>query len=231
SAPSVLSVDFETRSRVDLKNTGAYVYARHPSTDIWCMAFAFDDEEVGLWTPDDCGCAYAKIGDDVYHDSHCAIWRIIEHVKGGGEIRAWNARFERMIWTHILGPRYGFPVPEMEQFVDTAAEAAAMALPRALEDAAKALGLPVEKDAAGARLMKQMAKPRRPTKNDPRAWWGDEDRRRRLYDYCKQDVRVERAVAKKLRPLSPHERELYLLDQKVNDRGVRVDVQLVHAAK
>src|SRR5690606_30689624 len=105
------------------------------------------------------------------------------------------------------------------------------ALPRALEDAAKALGLPVEKDAAGARLMKQMAKPRRPTKNDPREWWDDEDRRRRLYDYCKQDVRVERAVAKKLRRLSSHERELYLLDQKVNDRGVRVDVQLVHAAK
>ena len=40
-----LRIDFETRSTVDLKKTGVYPYAEHESTDIWCMAWAFDDEE------------------------------------------------------------------------------------------------------------------------------------------------------------------------------------------
>ena len=227
TAPAVLQLDFETRSRVDIKNVGAYEYARHPSTDIWCMAFAFDDEEdVHLWVP----CCHGPAM--VIVDESPNPWqRVYDHVKGGGEIRAWNAQFERLIWTYILGPRYGFPIPELEQFHCTAAEAAAMSLPRKLGDAARVLGVAQQKDDGGHRLMMQMAKPRKPTKSNPSEWWDDEERRTKLYEYCKQDVRAERDVAKRLRRLSTHERSIYLLDQKINDRGVGVDRELVRSAQ
>ena len=87
-----LHIDFETRSTVELKKTGVYVYAEHPTTDLWCACFAFDDGEIQTWRP----------GDPV-------PWNIFEHVISGGEVYAHNAAFERVIWHHILVPRYGWP--------------------------------------------------------------------------------------------------------------------------
>jgi DNA polymerase len=220
---SVLSIDFETRSTIDLRKTGVYPYAAHATTDIWCMAYAFDDEPVGLmsfaaneWWGEQ------EVGDDIIHA-----------VEQGIEVRAWNAQFERIIWNDILAPRYGFPPLVSEQVFDTAADAAALALPRGLAKAAQVLGLDTEKDMEGHRLMMQMAKPRKPPKDDPTRlwWWDDEERRGRLYEYCETDVEVERAIGKRIRKLSDHERKLYLLDQKMNDRGVMIDVPLVVAAQ
>ena len=59
---------------------------------------------------------------------------------------------------------------------------------------------------------------------DTPVWWDGEDRIRRLGDYCKQDVRTERAIKKLTLRLRPSEREMYLLDQEINDLGVAVDV-------
>lgn len=201
-----VSIDFETRSTVDLRLTGVYPYAAHPTTDVWCMAWAIQDGAVQLWTP----------GDPAPDFS------------GASEIRAWSAQFERIIWREIMVKRYGFPEIPLEVWVDTAAEAAALALPRSLEQAASTLGLPVEKDMEGRRLMIQMSKPR---KKKPLTWWDDAPRRERLYAYCRQDVVVERAVAERIRPLSDYERKVYLLDQRINDRGVLIDRPLVEAAQ
>lgn len=213
-----LSLDFETKSVVDLRRTGVYPYAAHPLTDILCMAWALSDDEIPAWVP---GMSPPE--------------EIVAHVEDGGEIRAWNAQFERIIWWMILTPRYGFPRPSREQFVDTAAEAAAMALPRGLEDAARVLNLPVEKDMEGRRLMLQMTKPRKPRKGEPKdalLWWdADAEKLERLIAYCQQDVRVEREVAKRLRPLGDFERKVYLLDQVMNDRGVPLDRDLIQASQ
>ena len=217
---SVLSIDFETRSTIPLKKTGVYPYAAHATTDIWCMAWVFDDEPVNLWR----GIIH---GDPI-------IEKVADHIAEGGEVRAWYAAFERVMWHYILHARYGFPLLKREQIFDTAADAAALALPRGLGKAAQVLGLDVTKDDKGYRLMMQMAKPRKPRKTeDPDAllWWDDEDRRERLYAYCKQDVEVERAIGKRLRKLSDDERRVYLLDQKMNDRGVMLDMPLIHAAQ
>ena len=206
-----LSIDFETRSTTDLPKAGVYRYSQDPNTDVWCMAFAFeDDEEPQLWVP----------GDPV-----TAELRFAE------SFRAWNAQFERTIWREICVKRYGFPAIDRDQFYCTQAEAAAMALPLGLGKCATVLRVD-DKDDAGHRLMLRMAKPRKPRKNeDPNAllWWDDGGRRARLYDYCKQDVVVEKAIAKKLRRLPKRERRAYLLDQKINDRGVRVDMELALA--
>lgn len=211
----ILSLDVESRSTVDLRKTGAYVYWESPETHLWCACFAFDDEPVQDWLP----------------GQPCPP-RIAEHVAAGGIISAWNAAFERLAWNHCLGPRHGWPVPALEQFDDTAAAAAAMSLPRALGQAAAALGTAEQKDDAGHRLMMQMAKPRRPRKGeDPDAvlWWDEPEKIERLVSYCRKDVEAERAIRKLLVPLSDAERAVYLFDQRMNDRGVRIDLDLVHS--
>lgn len=217
-----LNIDFETRSLIDLRETGVYPYAQHESTAIWCMAFAFGDEDVDLM-------AFADAEDrPEYWETHPQLQRIYDHVASGGEVWAWNAQFERIVWNWVLTERMGWPALRRDQTWDTAAEAAALALPRALGQAAAVLNVEAQKDDDGRRLMLQMAKPR---KKKPLTWWNVEEKMERLYDYCRQDVRTERAVEKMTRPLSDFERRVYLLDQKANDRGVMIDVPLVIAAK
>ncbi len=206
-----LSIDFETRSTTDLPRQGVYRYVQDPNTEIWCMAYAWPgEEEPQLWVPG------MPVPDELY---------------AAESFRAWNAQFERIVWKTIGVERYGFPEVKLDQWYCTQAEAAAMALPLGLGKCASVLRVE-DKDDAGNRLMKQMAKPRKPRKNeDPDAllWWDDEGRRARLYDYCKQDVRVEQQVAEKLRRLPKRERRAYLLDQQINDRGVEVDMDLVRS--
>lgn len=234
-----LHVDFETRSAVDLKKTGVHVYAEDPTTEIWCMAYAFGDDEPEMWLP----------GEPVPAE-------VFDHVDAGGPLVAHNAAFEITIWREILAARHGFPQAPAEQWRCTMAQAYAMALPGALGDAAGALGLDQAKDLTGHRLMLSMAKPRKvigllPAKrkvtDGPDAdgwqefigadglplkirWWVDEDRHDRLREYCKQDIRTERALDKRLLKLRPLEQKIWVLDQKINDRGVVVDELACQAA-
>lgn len=209
------SLDFETRSTVDLRKSGMYVYAEHPTTDVLCLAFKFEgDGVVGLWTPH-------------MHDGPADL---IEHIRRGGELRAWNAAFERIIWRRFM-VYYGFPAVKNRQWTCTAAEAANMGLPRKLEEAAKALGLVQQKDMAGHRLMLQVSKPRRIEDDGTIVWWQDENKLERVYAYCQDDVRTEMAIAEQVQRLSDRERILYLLDQMVNDRGMALDLPKVKQAQ
>lgn len=209
-----LSIDFETRSAVDLKATGVYRYAEDPSTDLWCMAWAIGDAEPQLWRP----------GEPV--PEPVDAW-----VRDGQPLRAWNAQFERTIWNRILAPRYGFPKTTISQWYCTAAEARAMALPGALGDCAAVLGVDEQKDKSGQRLMLQMAKPRRQLPDGRYEWWNTAEKTSALFNYCLQDVKTERAVAAQLRSLGARERLLFEIDQRINDRGVMVDAELAQAAK
>lgn len=209
-----LHVDFETRSAADLKKTGVYAYAAHATTDIWCLAYAFDDGPIEVWTP----------GQPVPAD-------IVEHIMLDGVLTGHNAAFERIIWRYILAPRYGFPEPATEQWRCTMAMAYSLAMPGSLENAAPAAGLDMAKDKHGHRLMMQMARPRKVEDDGTIVWWNEPEKIARLIEYCKQDVAVERALEKRLRPLSVSELALWHLDQKINDRGVLVDETLALAAK
>lgn len=227
---TTLHLDFESRSTVDLRRAGVYVYAAHPETDVWCAAYAVDDGPVQLWTP-----GSDEIAEE---DRHCHPWydcpqTIIDAYARDWTIVAHNANFERVMWRHILTPRYGWPEPKLEQWRCTMAMALAMSLPAALENAAPAVGMTEGKDSEGHSLMMRMARPRRPRKGELPGgtyWFDDEERKQRLYAYCRQDVVVERLLEKRLLALRPAEQRLWWLDQVINDRGVYVDTALCHAA-
>jgi DNA polymerase len=204
-----ISIDFETRSTIDLRKTGVYPYAAHPTTDVWCMAWAVGDDEPELWVP----------------DTPLPV-TILRLLKDGARMRAWNAQFERVIWNEIMVDRYDFPPVGPHRWDDTAAEAAAMALPRNLAHAAQVLGIEEQKDTEGHSLMLRMSKPRS-TKGGDIVWWDVPERLARLYEYCKQDVRTEQAIAKAVRRLGGNEYGVYLLDQIINDRGILLDVPLI----
>lgn len=206
-------IDVETRSAVDLRKTGAYVYAEDETTDLWCACYAFDGGEIKTWMP-----------------GQPCPQEIVDHVRTGGALFAHNAAFERAIWVHILTPRYGWPLPMLSQWNCTMARAYAMALPGSLDSASAAVGIDEAKDPVGYRVMLRMSKPRRWEGETP-IWWDEPDRIRQLVAYCKQDVVVERMLHARLINLREQEREIWLLDQMINDRGVRVDRALCNAAK
>jgi len=211
----VVSCDFETRSAVDLRKTGVYKYAADASTDIWCMAYKAPwSDDVQVWVP----------GDEM--DVRLEDW-IVE----GGLLSAWNANFERTIWNEIMVSRYQWPRTKIKQWRCTMAQASAMGLPRALGQAAAVLGVEEQKDKTGAALMLRMARPRKVNADGTYTWWNTKDKVEQLIAYCKQDVRTELSVAEVLHAMPDSERRLYQLDQRINDRGVALDVDLVHRVK
>lgn len=212
-----LSIDFETKSACELTRVNSYVYFDDPSTDVWCAAYAFDDEEPELWLP----------------GQPCPP-RVAKHIRAGGVVRAWNAAFERLCIQAIMRPRYGWPVPKLEQYRCVMTQAYAMGLPGKLEQAAPALKLDVTKDDVGKRIMLQLSKPRKPRKGeDPNGlyWWDDPEKIARLYEYCRQDVRTEQAIGKRVLPLKPSELECWFMDQRMNDTGTFIDDDLCRQAQ
>jgi DNA polymerase len=197
---TTLWLDFETRSRCDLKAHGVYNYARDASTEVLCMSYAFDDEDVKTWTPDQ------------------PFPLAVKNHKG--RIAAHNAAFERLIFWYVLQIDY-----DLEQFYCTATQARANCAPGSLEDVGRFAGAGMRKDHRGSQLIRLLCIPRADgTFNE------DTARMAEMVDYCEQDVRAMRAVAATQRPLSPDELEDYYVNERINDRGVLLDKPLALAA-
>ena len=202
---SICWIDWETRSRCDLLTRGAYNYARDPSTVPLCMAYAFDDEPVQLWMPDQ---LFPR--------------RVALH---SGQFRAHNAGFDRLIYEYVICNDYDVPVPDLTQWYCTAAQAAANCLPRSLDDVGRAVKSEMRKDYRGAQLIRLLSIPQADgTFND------DPTLMHEMYRYCERDVEVMRAVSKSLRQLTADELEDYHVNEEINDRGVKIDVELCRAA-
>lgn len=210
-------VDFETRSQCELRFAGQQAYAEHPTTEVLCMAWCIGDAPVSCWEP---------------RDGLEPIKPLLDFMAAGGIVGAHNAAFELAIWEHVM-PRYGVRVPfPAEQADCTMVRAQAMALPAGLAELAMVLQLGIEKDAAGNRLMMLMTKPKsRPLKKGIVEWYEDQERIDRLKAYCVRDVEVERAADKKLPPLSKRTRAMWLIDQRINRRGVMLDLPSVRKAR
>ncbi len=218
-AQTYLILDYETYSEADLKKVGAYNYAVHPSTEILCAGWRADTLE-----------NLAKAKTYLYHPEfetfNISFVRYLRHPDV--KIVAHNAFFEQAITRYVLARRF----PELkniphERWLCTAARAAALALPRNLEGACQALGLSVQKDMEGHRLMLKLSKPRKPSKLDPSIRHTDPKDLARLYAYCIRDIDAETELFLKTPPIPPKETKVWCLDQKINFRGFHTDVPLV----
>ena len=137
-----LTIDFETRSRVNLKTHGMHVYAKDPSTEILCLALKEDNEEPELWVPYDFRRLLPE-GHGLPLTGDSSIKKLVEKAD---IVEAHNYGFEDCIWEEIMVKRFGFPPIPSEKARCSAAKAASYALPRALGDACAARGLKQQKD-------------------------------------------------------------------------------------
>jgi DNA polymerase len=231
---SCLHVDIETYSEADLGSAGVYRYAEHPSTSLNCLGWAVDDGPIHQWIPfDDVPQA---ILDDVQKQRPNAILHVGRKMPAELDAvwslpkRAHNAQFERVVINGRAGEALVIPRTEISEWACTAAKVAAMGLPRALGDAAKALGT-AAKDDAGRIPMLQLSKPRKPTKADPSTRWTFANAPEKwvaMLVYNIDDVQAEREIDDAVPDLEPNEQRLYELDQKINERGWKVDLDTVH---
>lgn len=214
-----LHIDIETYSGESLADAGVHRYAEHPDFQILLFAYAFDDAPVtvidlasGVTLP---APVRRSLEDpDVVKVAH-------------------NATFERVCIGAVLGKTL-----DPSQWECTMVQCARCGLPLSLGEAAKVLNLEAQKMTEGKKLIKQFCTPHdAPTgglfdskgrtlpADDPKGW-------ETFKEYCRMDVEVEREIDKALAWLEPTEEEkaLYALDQRINDRGVGVDMRLVDNA-
>lgn len=215
-----LSIDIETYSSADLTETGVYRYAEAPDFEVLLIGYSFDGGPVSVLDLTDIEEDSSEEGD---------LLTLMDALTDPDFVKtAWNANFERTCLARFLGEE----MPP-EQWSDTMIMALEMGLPGSLAGAGEALGLPSDKlkDPIGKSLIQYFSKPCKPTKanggrsrNLPR-----HDRKKwKLYiEYNRQDVVTEMAIREKLRALHPWEQALWCLDQRMNDRGVRIDVPMV----
>jgi DNA polymerase len=164
------------------------------------MSYAFDDDDVTTWTPDQ------PFPDAVRNYT--------------GQIRAHNSAFERLIFWYVLQCNF-----QLEQFYCTAAQARANCLPGSLEDVGRAISSNMRKDHRGGQLIRALSIPRADGSfNDSPELMAE------MIRYCEQDVRTMRAVSKAMRDLSDEELADYHVNERINDRGVLLDKPLAEAA-
>ncbi|WP_338630593.1 DNA polymerase [Clostridium baratii] len=215
-----LAIDVETYSSLDIKKTGAYKYCEAPDFEIMLFAYAFDDEEIKIvdFTNDE------DLPDEV-----------IDALEDENILKtAFNANFER----NAISSYFALIECPPEQWDCSMVKALRLGLPSSLEMVGKALNFEEDKQKmkAGKSLIQYFCKPCKPTKSNggrtrnlpehsPEKW-------NLFKEYCKQDVAVEREIRKKLSKYTTtkKEEELWYLDQRINDRGINLDLELIKMA-
>lgn len=214
-----LHIDIETYSPETLADCGVHRYAAHPDFRILLFAYAFEDQPITVLDLASGACLPAPVRRALTDPKVTKV--------------AHNATFERTCIAAMLGE----PL-DPAQWECTMIQCARCGLPMSLGEAAKALGLEQQKMTEGKALIKKFCTyhdapagifgahggPMRPT-DDPKGW-------QTFKEYCRMDVEVERQLDAALSWLQPTEaeKELYRIDQTINDRGVLIDRQLVDNA-
>ena len=221
---NTLSIDVETFSDVDISKCGAYKYAESPSFEILLFAYAADGGEVQVVDL----AAGEKIPQEILAaltDDNVIKW-------------AFNANFERICLSRYLSDvgflRDAFLSPE--SWHCTMVWAAYMGLPLSLAAVGSVLGLEEQKMSEGKSLIRYFCTPCTATKTNggrvrnlpchaPDKW-------AMFKAYNKRDVKVEMAIQHRLAkfPVPNFLWDEYHLDQEINDRGIRIDMELVDNA-
>ena len=200
-----------------LNVVGAAVYTEHPSCEVLSLFYDLHDGRGAQW------------------------WRpglpnpvdLFAHVAAGRPLEAWNASFERWVWSNVCVPKYGWPPLPERALLCAMAKARAYGLPGALDMAGKVLQLPEElvKNPDGSRLLDKFSKPRTPTKKDARRRIlpsEDPEDGPKLYAYNHRDIVAESAASIRIPDLTGEELEFWHCDQAINVRGVALDLASVN---
>lgn len=211
----VLAIDIETYSDVSLKDCGVYRYAEDPSFEILLLSASYDGGPVET---------YQLAAGDALPDSLLSDLTDPEVIK-----EAHNAQFERVCLSAYLGYPVGTYL-DPEQWFCTMAHANTLSLPGSLAKAGEALGIAEDQQKlkTGQALIRYFSTPSKTAgrqKNEP---WDDWERWKLYVEYNAQDVVTELAIesAMKPYPVHPLEHRIYAMDQRMNDRGIQIDVDL-----
>lgn len=216
-----LSIDIETYSDIPLQKTGVYRYCESPNYEILLFGYSIDSGPVQV-VDLACGEHIPKEVLAALEDDSVIKW-------------AFNAAFERVCLSRYLG----YPTGEYldpESWHCSMVWAATMGLPLSLEGVGAVLGLEKQKLTEGKELIKYFCQPCPPTKAN-----GQRTRNRPFHApdkweafkrYNVRDVEAEMGIQQKLSkfPVLPQVWEEYDIDQEINDRGVRIDMELVERA-
>ena len=216
-----LSIDIETYSDIPLQKTGVYRYSGSPNFEILLFGYSIDSGPVQV-VDLTCGEHIPKEVLAALEDDSVIKW-------------AFNAAFERVCLSRYLG----YPTGEYldpESWHCSMVWAATMGLPLSLEGVGAVLGLEKQKLTEGKELIKYFCQPCLPTKAN-----GQRTRNRPFHApdkwelfkrYNARDVEAEMGIQQKLSkfPVPPQVWEEYHVDQEINDRGVRIDMELVEQA-
>ncbi|MGO1368541.1 DNA polymerase [Senegalia sp. (in: firmicutes)] len=212
-----LAIDIETYSSIDLRTSGVFSYTEADDFEILLFGYAFDEEPI-------------KIVDLVQGEK--IPTDVIEAVTDKEVIKtAFNAAFERACISKHLEKE----IPP-EQWRCSMVHSLSLGLPGNLKGVARTLRLESQKMDEGKALIRYFSIPCKATKAN-----GGRTRNLPKHDiekwdlfkkYCKRDVEVERSIRKKLDnfPMTKSELNLWFLDQKINDLGVKIDKELVENA-
>lgn len=222
----IMDVDIETYSDRDIKETGAYAYAESPVFSIMLIGYMFDDEE----KPTVIDLGGIKSVEEATDYIELMYPEFLEALHDADVLKtAYNANFERTCLAHY----WGYMDPD--QWMCTMVLASTLGLPRSLEEAGRALGLEEDKQklATGKALIQYFCKPCKPTKTNggrTRNMPSDAPEKWELFKtYNGQDAVAERAILNKLVKYKPieFEQKLWSWDQRMNDRGVLLDIPFV----
>lgn len=214
---TILQIDIETYSGVDLTRVGVYRYVEDKDFEILLFAYAYDDEPVQV--------VDLKSGERLPE-------QVLKDLTDPRVTKtAFNANFERVCIAKFFNLNC-----DPRQWRCTSVWSLALGLPGSLEKTAEVLNLEAQKDTRGKMLIRYFSLPCKPTKSnggrtrnlpghDPEKW-------QQFIEYNRQDVIVEREIRRKLQrfPLPEKEWELWALDQRINDQGVALDPDLFQAA-
>lgn len=213
----VLHIDIETYCELDLTKVGVYAYASHPSFEILLFAYAYDDSPVTV-----VDMFSEKIPDSVLNDLYDSTVLKVAH----------NATFE----LNCLGEYLLFAL-DVSQWSCTMVMALQCGLPAALAQVGSVLNLKQQKMQAGTMLINYFSKPCKPTRTNGQRTRNlpkhDMEKWEVFKEYCGVDVEVEQAIYNALitRPQQPSiEKTIWMIDQQINDNGIKIDIDLVTAA-
>jgi len=213
----LMAIDIETYSDVSLPDAGVYRYVASEQFEIMLFAYSVDEGETKV--------VDIASGEKIPEE-------IMELLMDDGVVKtAFNAAFER----NCINRHFGLSLrPEVWRC--TAVQSAILALPLSLEGVGEALSLDKKKMAEGKELIRFFCMPCKPTKANggrTRNRPADAPEKWELFKtYCKRDVDVEMQIRQKLKnyPIPEREQVLYCMDQRINDRGIMVDTNMVQQA-